>query len=94
MKRQSIVLNPDPTDGPPEIKWSNCCICNIGDDLRSTNAGIESLAKQVVAWWKRGILFFDASRFSNSHIVGEESVSYPNFENVIKANCAKYHHNC
>ena len=73
MKRQSIVLNPDPTDGPPEIKWSNCCICNIGGDLHSTDAGIESLAKQVVAWRKRGILFF---------------------ENVIKANCEKYHHNC
>ena len=94
MKRQSIALNPDLPDGVPEINRSNCCICNTGDILHSTDAGIESLAKQFVAWWKHGILPFDASKLLNSHIVGDEGVSYPNFENVMKANIAKYHHNC
>ena len=45
MKRQSIALNPDSPDRPPEINWSNCCIPNSGGILRSTDAGIESLAK-------------------------------------------------
>ena len=48
MKRQSIALNPDPPDGLPEINWSNYCICNTGGVFRSTDAGIESLAKQFV----------------------------------------------
>ena len=34
-----------------------------------------------------------SSRLSNSHIVGDDKVSYPNFENVRKANIAKYRHN-
>ena len=94
MKRQSIALNPDPPDVLPEINWSNCCICNTGDVLCSTDAGIESLTKQFVAWWKHDILPFNASRLSNSHIVGDDGVSYPNFENIMKANIGKYHHNC
>ena len=94
MKRQSIALNPDPPDGPPEINWPNCSMSNTGGVLRSADVGIESLAKQFVAWWKHGILPFDASRLSNSHIVGDNKVSYPNFENVMKANIAKYRHNC
>ena len=92
--RQSIALNPDPPDRLPEINWGNCCICNTGGILCSTDAGIESLAKQFVPWWKYGILPFDASRLSNSQIVGDDGVSYPNFENVMKLNIGKYHHNC
>ena len=78
MKQQSIALTPDPPDGPPEINWSNCCICNTGGDLCSTDTGIESLAKQFPAWQKHGILPFDASRLRNSHIVADDGVSYRN----------------
>ena len=94
MKRQSVALDPDTLDGPPEMNWSDCCIYNIGGDLHFTDAGMESLAKQFVAWWKHGILPFDASMLSNSHIVGDDRVSCPNFENVMEANIEKYHHNC
>ena len=69
-----------------EINWSNSCICNTSGDLRSTSAGIESLAKQIVAWLKHGILPFDTSKLSNSHIVGDDGDSYLNFQNVMKAN--------
>ena len=69
-----------------EINWSNSCICNTSGDLRSTNAGIESLPKQIVAWLKHGILPFDTSKLSNSHIVGDDGDSYLNFQNVMKAN--------
>ena len=72
-----------------EINWSNCCIYNTSGDLRSTDAGIESLAKQIVAWLKHGILPFDTSRLSNSHIVGDDGDSYLNFQNVMKANITK-----
>ena len=72
MKRQSIVLNPEHPDRPCEINWSNCCIDNTGDNLRSSDVGIESLAKQSVTWWKHGVLLFDAYRLSNSNIVMTE----------------------
>ena len=94
MKQQSIALNPDPPDGPPEINWSNCCLCDTGGYLLSTDAGIESPPKQFVAWWKHDILPFNASRLSNSDIVVNGRVFYPNFENLMKASIAKYHHNC
>ena len=79
MKLQLIALNPELSDEPPEINRSNCCIC-------STDAGIESLAKQFAACWKHGILSFDPSRLSNSHIIGDDRASYPKFENAMKAN--------
>ena len=94
MKRKSIALNLNPPEGPPEINWSICCIYNTCGDLRSTDDGIEPLAKQFVAWWKHGIHPFDAASLSNNHIVGDDGVSYPNFENVMKANIEKYCHNC
>ena len=72
-----------------EINWSNCCICNTSGDLRSADAGIESLAKQIVVWLKHGILPFDTSRLSNSHIVGDDGDSYLNFQDVMKANITK-----
>ena len=86
MKLQLIALNPELSDEPSEINRSNCCICKTGGDLRSTDAGIESLAKQFAACWKHGILSFDPSRLSNSHIIGDDRASYPKFENAMKAN--------
>ena len=97
-RRQSLALNLDPLPPPPdrlpEINWLNCCICNTGGNLRSTHASIESLAMQFVAQWKHGILPFDASRLSKSDIVGDDAVSYPNFENIMKPDIAKYLLNC
>ena len=96
MKRQLVAPNPDPDppDAPPVIDWSYCCICDTGGDLRSTDAGIESLAKQFVAWWKNGLLPFEASRITNSFVVGKDGVRHPDFVTAMKANSAKYHHNC
>ena len=62
--------------------------------MRSANAGIKSLAKQFVAWSKHDILPSIESRLLNRHIVCDDGVSYPFFENVMKANIAKYHNNC
>ena len=74
--------------------WKCCCICGEGENLRSTDDGIRSLAEQFVAYWKNEILPFSYSRITTAFVVGEDGISHPDFFTAMQSNKAQYHHNC
>ena len=63
MKRRITAANSDP-NAISTIDWSSCCICEIEVELRSTDDGIETLAKQFVAYWKSILLPFESSKIT------------------------------
>ena len=92
MKRQLYDVHL--TSGTATIDWTCCCICGDGGDLRSTSDGIQSLAAQLVAYWKNNVLDFDPGKITSEFVVGDDGQQYPDFKGAMEANNAVYHHNC
>ena len=76
----------------PNFTWSLCLVCqnNTGQALRCSAKGHESLAKNLLKFWRIGQLDLDVNSLTD--VLDENGE--PDFLVSFKRNNGKYHHNC